>query len=74
MVRAERRLARAEHADHAGRQTLVMALGSMVVALLVSLLVLHGSPGIAAMMLAVVIWGIIAVINAIYAFRKRPPA
>jgi Flp pilus assembly protein TadB len=74
MVRAERRLARAEHADHAGRQTLVMALGSMVVALLVSLLVLHGSPGIAAMMLAVVIWVIIAVINAIYAFRKRPPA
>ena len=74
MVRAERRLARAEHADHAGRQTLVMALGSMVVALLVSLLVLHGSPGIAAMMLAVVIWVIIAAINAIYAFRKRPPA
>jgi len=74
MVRAERRLARAEHADHAGRQTLVMALGSMVIALLVSLIVLHGSPGIAAMMLAVALWVVIAVINAIYAFRKRPPA
>ena len=74
MVRAERRLARAEHADHAGRQTLVMALGSMVIGLLVSLIVLHGSPGIAAMMLAVALWVVIAVINAIYAFRKPPPA
>jgi hypothetical protein len=72
MVRAERREKRAERADRNARQPLVMALGSMAVALPVTAIVLAGSPGIAAIGLMAMIWVIIGTINVAYAIRKPP--
>jgi len=71
MIRAERRTIRAEQADRAGRQTLALALGSMLVTLPVTAIVLKGSPGLAAIMLMGLIWVIIGVINVAYAMRKQ---
>jgi len=42
MMRAERRMIRAEQADRSGRQSLALALGSMLVALPVTAIVLRG--------------------------------
>jgi hypothetical protein len=72
MLRAERRLARAERADRAGRQSIMFALGSMLVALAVTAIVLKGSPGVAAIMLMALIWVIVGAINVAYAVRKHP--
>jgi hypothetical protein len=72
VVRAERRMTRAERADHSGRQSFMLALGSMLVALLVTAIVLKGSPGVAAVMLMALIWVIVGIINVAYATRKRP--
>ena len=72
MIRAERRMTRAERADRSGRQSLVLALGSMLVALPVTAIVLKGSPGFAAIMLMALIWIIVGVINVAYAMRKHP--
>ena len=72
MMRAERRTIRAERADHSGRQTMILALGSMLVALLVTAIVLNGSPGVAAIMLMALIWVIVGAINVAYAVRKHP--
>jgi hypothetical protein len=72
MMRAERRVIRAERADHSGRQSLVLALGSMLVALSVTAVVLKGSPGVAALMLMALIWVIVGIINVVYAVRKNP--
>jgi hypothetical protein len=72
MIRAERRTIRAERADHAGRQTFALALGSMLVALAVTAIVFKGSPGVAAVMLMALIWVIVGVINVAYAMRKVP--
>jgi Flp pilus assembly protein TadB len=72
MIRAERRTIRAERADHSGRQTFALALGSMLVALAVTAIVLKGSPGVAAVMLMALIWVIVGVINVAYAMRKVP--
>ena len=72
MVREERRTIRAERADRSGRQTVVLALGSMLLALSVTAIVLRGSPGVADIMLAAVIWVIIGAINVAYAVRKHP--
>ena len=72
MIRAERRMIRADRADQAGRQTLALALGSMLVALSVTAVVLKGSPGVAALMLMALIWVIVGVINVAYAMRKYP--
>jgi len=72
MSRDERRLARAERADHFGRQSMMLALGSMLVALSVTAIVLKGSPGGAAIMLMALIWVIVGVINVAYAMRKHP--
>ena len=72
MMREERRAIRAERADRAGRQCVFLALGSMLVALSVTAIVLKGSPGIAAIMLMAMIWVIIGVINVAYALRKHP--
>jgi hypothetical protein len=72
MMRDERRAIRAERADRAGRQSVILALGSMLVALSVTAIVLRGSPGIADLMLMALIWVIIAVINVAYAVRKHP--
>jgi hypothetical protein len=72
MSRDERRLARAERADHFGRQSMMLALGSMLVALPVTAIVLKGSPGGAAIMLMALIWVIVGIINVAYAMRKHP--
>ncbi len=72
MIRAEQRAIRAEHADRSSRQSLMLALGSMLVALPVTAIVLKGSPGVAAIMLMAVIWIIIGIINVAYAVRKYP--
>jgi len=72
MVRAERRMIRAEHADPSARQPIMLALGSMLVALLVTAIVLKGSPGVAAIMLMGLIWVIVAIINVAYALSKHP--
>jgi uncharacterized membrane protein HdeD (DUF308 family) len=73
MIRAERRTIRAEQADHSARQSLMLALGSMVVALPVTAIVLKGSPGIAAIMLIALIWVIVGIINVAHIMRKHPP-
>jgi len=73
MTRAERRTIRAGQADRAGRQTVMVALGSMLTTVLVTAIVLKGSPGVAAFMLTALIWGIIGVVNVTYAMRKHPP-
>jgi Flp pilus assembly protein TadB len=73
MIRAERRTLRAERADHSARQPFVLALGSMLVALLMTAIVLKGSPGVAALMLMALIWVIVGIINVAYAMRKPPP-
>ena len=70
--RAERRKIRAELADHASRQSIVVAIGSMLIALLVTAIVLSGSPGVAAFMLTAMIWVIIGIVNVAYAVRKHP--
>jgi uncharacterized membrane protein HdeD (DUF308 family) len=72
MIRDERRMTRAERADHSARQSLVLALGSMLVALPVTAIVLRGSPGFAALLLMALIWVIVGAINVAYAWRKHP--
>ena len=72
MIRAERRMIRAERADRSGRQSIMLALGSMPVALLVTAIVLNGSPSVAAIMLMALIWVIVGIINVAYAMRKHP--
>jgi hypothetical protein len=72
MIRAERRVTRAERADHSGRQSIMLALGSMLVALSVTAIVLKGSPGFAAITLMALIWVIVGIINVAYAIRKNP--
>ena len=72
MIRAERRAIRAERADRSGRQSVVLAFGSMLVALSVTAIVLKGSPGVAAIMLMALIWVIVGIINVAYAMRRHP--
>jgi uncharacterized membrane protein HdeD (DUF308 family) len=72
MIRSEQRMIRAERADRSGRQCIMLALGSMLVALSVTAIVLKGSPGVAAIMLMALIWVIVGVINVTYAMRKHP--
>jgi hypothetical protein len=72
MIRAERRAIRAERADRSSRQSLALALGSMLVALSVTAIVLKGSPGGAAIMLMALIWIIIGIVNVAHAMRKHP--
>jgi hypothetical protein len=71
MVRSERRVIRSGRADRSGRQSIMLALGSMLVALLVTVIVLKGSPGVAAVMLMALIWVIVGIINVAYAMRKH---
>src|SRR2546430_1160109 len=72
MIRAERRMTRAERSARFGRQSFALALGSMLVTLPVTAIVLKGSPGVAAIMLMALIWVIIGIINVAYAVRKHP--
>jgi hypothetical protein len=74
MIRTERRVIRAERADRSGRQSIMLALGSMLVALSVTAIVLKGSPGVPAIMLMALIWVIVGVINVAYAVLKHPNA
>lgn len=71
MIRAERRTILAERADRSGRQSMMLAIGSMLVALLVTAIVLKGAPGVAAIMLMGLIWVIVGIINVAYAMRKH---
>ncbi|MBV9794331.1 MAG: hypothetical protein JO016_10360 [Actinobacteria bacterium] len=73
MVRAEQRAIRAERGDQAGRQGLILGLGSVLFALLITAIVIKGSPGFAAVTLMALIWVIIGAINVAFAYRKRPP-
>ncbi|HTX28359.1 MAG TPA: hypothetical protein VME19_15220 [Streptosporangiaceae bacterium] len=73
MIRAERRKLRAERGDHAGRQSMILALGSMVAALPITAIVLKGSPGFAAIMLMAMIWVIVGIINVAYAYVLHKP-
>ena len=70
MIRAERRMIRAGQADPASRQSIMLALGSMLVALSVTAIVLKGSPGGAAIMLMALVWVVIGIINVAYAMRR----
>jgi hypothetical protein len=72
MIRAEQRALRAERADRPGRQSLMLALASVPVTLLVTAIVLKGSPGVAAIMLMALVWVIVGIINVAYATRKHP--
>ena len=73
MIRAEQRTIRAERADRSGLEgPQELALGSMLVALPVTAIVLKGSPGVAAIMLMALIWVIVGIINVAYAMRKHP--
>jgi ABC-type transport system involved in cytochrome bd biosynthesis fused ATPase/permease subunit len=72
MIRAERRMTRADRSDGFDRQSFAVALGSMLVTLPITAIVLKGSPGGAAIMLMALIWIVIGVINVAYAARKRP--
>jgi hypothetical protein len=71
MVRDERRTVRSERADHSSRQTIMLALGSMVAALPVTAIVLKGSPGLAAITLVALIWIVIGIVNVAFAMRKH---
>jgi hypothetical protein len=71
VTRAERRLVRAERSDRSSWQSTVLAVGSMLVALSVTAVVLKGSPGVAAIMLMGLIWVIVGIINVVYAIRKH---
>jgi hypothetical protein len=73
VIRAERRTARAERADRSARQSFALALGSMLVALVMTAIVLKGSPGFAAILLMALIWLIIGTINVAHTMRKHPP-
>jgi Flp pilus assembly protein TadB len=73
MIRHEQRMLRAERGDRSGRQSIILALGSMLVALPVTAIVLKGSPGVAAVMLMAMIWVIVGIINVAYAYVLRKP-
>jgi Flp pilus assembly protein TadB len=72
MIRAEQREKRAERADRSGRQSIMLALGSMLVTLPVTAIVLRGSPGVASIMLVALIWVVVAIINVVYVTRRQP--
>ena len=71
LIRAERRTIRASRADRSGWQPIALGLGSMLVALFVTI-ALKGSPGFAEVLLVGLVWTIIAVINLGYAMLRRP--
>ena len=72
MIRNERRTIRAERADQSARQSFALALGSILVTLLVTAIVLKGSPGGSSITLMALIWVIVGIVNVAYAVRKYP--
>ena len=71
MIRAEQRTIRAERADRPARQSFALALGSMLVALSVTAVVLKGSPGFAALLLMALVWVVVGIINVAFTVRKH---
>jgi hypothetical protein len=71
MTRAERRMIRAERADRSGLQSNILTLGSVLVTLLVTAIVLKGSPGMAAVTLMALVWVVVGIINVAFAVRKH---
>jgi hypothetical protein len=72
LIRAERRTIRANRADRSGWQPIALGLGSMLLALWVTSIVLDASAGFGGVMLTALIWIIIGVVNLGYAVVKRP--
>ena len=72
LIRAERRTIRANRADRSGWQPIALGLGSMLLALWVTSIILNASAGFAGVMLTALIWIIIGIINLGYAVLKRP--
>ena len=64
----DNRVTAAERVDRSGLQSIMLALGSMLVALPVTAIVLTGSPGVAAIM----VMALVGIINVAYATRKHP--
>jgi hypothetical protein len=71
--RRAKRMMRAERADHAGRQQVLLTLGSLLVALTVTGIVVTSAPGLATIMLMAFIWVIVGAINLVPVMRKDPP-
>jgi hypothetical protein len=70
--RRAKRLLRAERADQAGRQQVLLTLGSLLVALTVTGIVVTSAPGLATIMLMAFIWLIVGAINIVPVLRKSP--
>ena len=66
-MRGHLRAERAARADHVTRSTTMLALGSLAVALLVTLIVLKSAPGFGALVLMALIWIVVGIINVVYA-------
>jgi hypothetical protein len=71
--RQARRMARAGRPGRSGGSGVVLALGSMLFALLITAIVLKGSPGAASIVLMALIWIIVGVINLAHAWRTQSP-
>ena len=70
--RQARRMLRAERADPARRQGLVLPVASLLVALPLTAIVAEGHSGGPAIMLMALVWVIIGIINVVYVTRKPP--
>jgi hypothetical protein len=66
-MRGHLRAERALRADRFGRSTTTLALGSMAVAMLVTLIVLKSAPGAGSLVLMALVWIIIGIVNVVYA-------
>ncbi|HEY2575084.1 MAG TPA: hypothetical protein VGI74_02135 [Streptosporangiaceae bacterium] len=66
-MRGHLRAERALRVDRFGRSTTALALGSMAVAMLVTLIVLKSAPGAGSLVLMALIWIIIGIVNVVYA-------
>ena len=71
--RQARRMLRAERADPARRQALVLPLASLLVALPLTAIVAKGYSSGAGIVLMALAWVIIGIINVVYIARKPPP-
>jgi len=71
--RRARRMLRAERADPARCQAIVLPVASLLVALPLTAIVAEGHSGGASIMLMALVWVIIGIINVVYIGRKPPP-
>ena len=70
--RQARRMLRAERADPARRQAVVLPVASLLVALPLTAIVAEGHSGGASITLMALAWVIIGIINVVYVARKPP--